>query len=217
MSDTFLYDSLPYVVLALAFGVPAWLRHRERLAAWMRRWVEREGTGSAAVALLVGAIVMGLWHAACFLLPHPVQLFIRSPVRLFFLEVVGLVGGMLLAYGLLASITRKLGGARERAWLPFQVLLLAEVLNGLYIAVAYRWASAWYVGVVVPYLRSLVTLQPDATLVAQLPLTVRMHLFGALALLLAWPLTRWIASAGPVPTLVSSQEESTGHGGAVTP
>jgi nitrate reductase gamma subunit len=219
VSDTFLYDSLPYVVLALAVGVPAWLRNRARLSAWVMRWVEREGTGSAAVSLVVGALVMLLWHAACFLLPHPVQLFIRSPMRLFLLEVVGLIGGMMLAWGLVASITHRLSSREPgaRAWLPFQVLLLAEVLNGLYIAVAYRWASAWYVSVVVPYLRSLVTLQPDATLVAQLPLTVRMHLFGVLALLLAWPITRWLASAQSSPALVSSREESAGQGGIVTP
>ncbi|WP_158502125.1 respiratory nitrate reductase subunit gamma [Vitiosangium sp. GDMCC 1.1324] len=219
MSDTFLYDSLPYVVLVLAVGVPAWLRYRERVSAWVMRWVAREGTGSAAVSLVVGALIMLLWHAACFLLPHAVQLFIRSPVRLFFLEAVGLIGGMMLAWGLAASISRRLSSREPgtRAWLPFQVLLLAEVLNGLYIAVAYRWASAWYVSVVVPYLRSLVTLQPDATLVAQLPLTVRMHLFGVLALLLAWPITRWLASAAPTPTLVSSREESASQGGIVTP
>lgn len=219
MSDTFLYDSLPYVVLALAVGVPAFLRNRERLSAWVMRWAEREGTGSAAVSLVVGGLVMLLWHAACFLLPNAVGLFIRSPMRLFFLEVVGLIGGMMLAWGLVASIAHRLSSREPgaRAWLPFQVLLLAEVLNGLYIAVAFRWASAWYVSVVVPYLRSLVTLQPDATLVAQLPLTVRMHLFGVLALLLAWPLTRWLASAQSAPNLVSPREESAGQGGIVTP
>lgn len=219
MSDTFLYDSLPYLVLLLAVGVPAWLRNRARLSAWVLRWVEREGTGPAAVSLVVGGFVMLLWHAACFLLPHPVQLFIRSPMRLFLLEVVGLIGGMMLAWGLVASLSRRFSSREPgaRVWLPFQVLLLAEVLNGLYIAVAYRWASAWYVSVVVPYLRSLVTLQPDATLVAQLPLTVRMHLFGVLALLLAWPLTRWLASAQSAPTLVSSREETAGQGGIVTP
>jgi nitrate reductase gamma subunit len=212
VSNTFLYDSLPYLVLVLAVGVPAWLRHRERLSAWVMRQVEREGTGSAAVSLVVGATIMLLWHAACFLLPHPVQLFIRSPMRLFLLEVVGLIGGMMLAWGLVASITRRLSSrdAGARAWLPFQVLLLAEVLNGLIIAVAYRWASAWYVSVVVPYLRSLVTLQPDATLIAQLPLTVRLHLFGVLALLLAWPLTRWLASESSAPGLVSAREETAG-------
>ncbi len=215
MSDTFLYDSLPYVVLVLALGVPALLRNRERASAWVMRWVEREGTGSAAVALVLGAAIMLLWHAACFLLPQPVGLFIRSPARLFFLELVGLIGGMMLAWGLLASISRKLSSRATgaRAWLAFQVLLLAEVLNGLYIAVEYRWASAWYVSVVVPYLRSLVMLQPDATLIAQLPLTVRMHLFGVLALLLAWPLTRWLASAESAPTLVSTREETAGQGG----
>lgn len=209
MSDTFLYDFLPYFVLVLALGVPAWRRYRERLSAWMMRWVEREGTGTAAVSLVAGATLMALWHAACFLLPGAVRLFIRSPGRLFLLEVVGLVGGMMLAWGLVASITRRLSSQEPgaRAWLGFQVLLLAEVLNGLYIAVEYRWASAWYVSVVVPYLRSLVTLQPDATLIAQLPLTVRMHLFGVLALLLAWPLSRWLASAGrgeAVPAPVSA-------------
>jgi nitrate reductase gamma subunit len=198
VSDTFLYDFLPYVVLVLAVGLPAWLRNRERLSAWMMQWVEREGTGSAAVSLVVGAAIMLLWHAACFLLPQPVQLFIRSPVRLFFLEVVGLTGGMMLAWGLLASIFRKLSSrvAGARAWLFFQVLLLAEVLNGLYIALEYRWASAWYVSVVVPYLRSLM-----------------MHLFGVLALLLAWPITRWLVSAESAPTLVSTREETAGQGG----
>jgi nitrate reductase gamma subunit len=57
-------------------------------------------------------------------------------------------------------------------------VLLVQVGLGVYIAVNLRWGSSWFAVALTPYLRSLVTLQPDVTLLSPLPLAVKLHVFG---------------------------------------
>lgn len=203
MSDSFLYEALPYLAVLLAVGVPLYRRHGAQLREWVRRQAEQQGSGTDAVALGLGATIVGVGYALVLLLPRAVIAWGSSPLRLVILEVTWLVGGLLLAWALARGLTRRVAAARATgaagwAWLGVHLLLLAEVLNGLYMAAALRWFSLWSAHTLAPWLRSLLALQPDATLVAQLPLAARLHLLGGLLLLVAVPLARALEASQPV-------------------
>ncbi|WAM24600.1 respiratory nitrate reductase subunit gamma [Myxococcus sp. NMCA1] len=158
-------------------------------------------------AVLAGGAIVGLNHLLGLLAPRVMQAFNASPGRLFTLEAVSLIGALLLAWGLAGLTVRRV---REGQWSTAALLglLFAQSLSGIYLAVAVRWGSAWYVHVVVPYLRSVLAFQPDASLLAQAPFIVQFHtLFGMVVLALALFIR---ARPEPItaPLLVTPREET---------
>jgi nitrate reductase gamma subunit len=60
------------------------------------------------------------------------------------------------------------------------------------MAVTYGWGSSWYATSVVPWLWSLITLAPDVSYVASMPLLVHIHLINAFVLIAFFPFTRLV-------------------------
>jgi nitrate reductase gamma subunit len=81
-------------------------------------------------------------------------------------------------------------------------VLLFQIVTGLWVAMSLRWGSAWYVQTLVPYLYSVFRFQPEVARVAELPLAVRLHVVGAIALFAVFSFTRLVhALVAPVPYL----------------
>jgi Rieske Fe-S protein len=102
---------------------------------------------------------------------------------------------LLALAGLGALIYRRLTSARIQAVtttadLLVVALLFAQVMLGMLSAIHFRYGAAWSTGTVVPYLWSLLTLQPDMAYVAGFPLLFKLHLTGAWLFLLLLPFTR---------------------------
>ena len=72
------------------------------------------------------------------------------------------------------------------------VLLIFQVSSGVLIAMLYRWGSSWYAASMVPYLRSLVWLQPDSSFVASMPWLVKAHITGAFLIIATVPFSRLV-------------------------
>jgi nitrate reductase gamma subunit len=72
------------------------------------------------------------------------------------------------------------------------LVLLVQVVAGVWTAIFYRWGSSWYAGFAVPYLWSILKLSPDTSLVANLPFMVHLHIVGAFATLALLPFTRLV-------------------------
>lgn len=186
MSDSFFFSFVPYAAAGVAAAGTAW-RLMTRPPSPSRKhagpWTP------AGRAVLAGGVTVGLIHLLGLAAPRAMQAFNASPARLFTLEAVSLIGGMLLGWGLLSLALRR---AREGQWVMagFLGMLLAQVLAGLHIAVALRWGSAWYLHVSVPYLRSLLAFQPDATRMVQTPLVFQVHTLAGFALLALAPFVR---------------------------
>jgi nitrate reductase gamma subunit len=82
------------------------------------------------------------------------------------------------------------------------VILATSIVTGLWIALGYRWGSAWYTQVAAPYLFSLFTLQPDIAAIATLPLVVKIHIFTAWAFVAIFSFTRMVhVLVAPIPYL----------------
>jgi nitrate reductase gamma subunit len=109
-------------------------------------------------------------------------------------------------------VLRRAGNARLRAvTTPTDLLVYAllgfQAVTGLYVALQLRWGSAWYVQVVVPYLRSLFLLSPEVQRMSEAPLMVQLHVLGAFALFGVFSFTRLMhVLVAPVPYLWRSTQ-----------
>jgi nitrate reductase gamma subunit len=144
-----------------------------------------------AIILILGA------HLAPLVAPGWWSRLLGSTTRLYVLEVTGIALAFLAGFGLLVLIFRRLLNEKlirvtsYGDWLVLGVLLF-QVAIGAYIAISYRWGGAWYPHTVVPWLRSLITLQPDASTMTVLPWPVKAHAVSAFALVALFPYTRLV-------------------------
>jgi nitrate reductase gamma subunit len=72
-------------------------------------------------------------------------------------------------------------------------LAMLVLTSGLLLAIVERWASSWAALTWPPYVTSVVGLNPDVAIVAQMPYLVRLHVASALALITVLPFTPAIA------------------------
>jgi nitrate reductase gamma subunit len=142
-----------------------------------------------------GVLVIVGGHVLAFLIPEQVLLWNSDTLRRYVLEVSALAFALMALVGLLLTVVRCLVSAEARRgvgpsdWLLY-ALLLVQVGSGIFVALAYPWGSGWYASLVVPYLRSLVRLEPDLSLIGTLPHPFQLHLATAWVLVMVLPLTR---------------------------
>ena len=134
-------------------------------------------------------------HLIAFLLPQANLAWNRVPVRLLILEVTAFVFGVTVFVGLVALMWRRLSNRRVRAVttrmdIAIELLLLAQVVLGLWIALGYRWGASWFAADLSPYLWSLVTFTPETGAVFTLPWVIKLHILGAFAIIFMIPFTR---------------------------
>jgi nitrate reductase gamma subunit len=70
------------------------------------------------------------------------------------------------------------------------VLILIQVLTGLWIAYFNRWGSAWFAISLAPYLKSIFLLNPNFEAIAAMPLSIRLHIASAFIFVGLVPFTR---------------------------
>lgn len=211
--STLLFRFGPYVAL-VAFGVGLGLRLP---AAWPRMveaWRGPWKPGSLSVA--VGAGIVAASHLLGFLFRETMRAFFASPPRLFAFEAVSLIGGMLLAWGLIQASTQWMRqGQATRGQQGAFFLLLFLVVQGVALALSKRWGALWSLDLTVPYLRSLLTFKPDVALLEQAPLMVRLHVLGGFVLIAVAPFVQPRAAVAPKaqptspPPLLTSHRQET--------
>jgi nitrate reductase gamma subunit len=118
-------------------------------------------------------------------------------VRLIAHETVAFTFGMVAFVGLLVLIVRRLSNARLRVVttpidLVIELLLLAQIFLGCWIALGYRWGSSWFAADLSPYLWSIFKLDPQADAVNAMPLVIKLHIIGAFLLFLLIPFSRLV-------------------------
>jgi nitrate reductase gamma subunit len=153
----------------------------------------RSGLMDAACCTAIALVALG--HLLAFAFPDYVLLWNRQPSRLFVLEGLGVIAGSLALAGLLATLMPALRASGQRGAPSLLdviagTLALIAVTSGIAIAVFYRWASIWSGVTLVPYLHSLLRLEPSTSLITRLPFLVRLHVFCAFDLLAVAPFSR---------------------------
>lgn len=194
-----LFGIFPYVAVGLLVVVTVYrMVYRPfTVSSLSSQLLERRMLYWGSISFHWGLTVILLAHLAALLVPSTLEAWNSTPIRLYLLEVTGLALALWALVGLAILSYRRLRSARVRAvTTPMDLvvlgLLLAQVLSGVLVAVAYRFGSFWGTGVFVPYIRSLFTLDPRPELVADLAWVIRAHAFLFFVFLAVFPFTRLV-------------------------
>lgn len=199
MLDSFLFVGLPYMA-AIVFVVGVVYRYRQsgfKVSSLSSQFLETRQLFWGAIPFHIGMLVCFLGHLSAFLIPDTILAWNSDPVRLIVLEVTGFTFGLSLLVGLVALLYRRLTDLRvlavtSRMDIAIELLLLAQVVLGCWVALGYRWGSSWFSVDLAPYLWSLVRLSPEPAAVFALPWVIKLHIAGAYVILFMIPFTRLV-------------------------
>lgn len=199
MFDLILFGIFPYVAVALAVAVGSYryLVDRYSWSSHSSQFLESRVLFWGSVPWHYAILLILLAHLLAVLFPAGWGILLGRPVRLYFLEVTGMALGLCTVLAIVLLLIRRLTDARLAAvttrvdWAVL-VLLLLQVATGVYIAFTLRWGGVWYVHTATPWLRSLLTLQPEVQYLAVLPTVVKLHAFNAFLLVALLPFSRLV-------------------------
>lgn len=207
MLDNFFFIALPYISLVLFIGGSLYRAFTGIKTAFRGKWdwsargdflwttrstgfFGRASIGPAALSLhwglllVIGAHVVGFiggaagWHG-----------------WVDFFRWAGMVGGALVFYGASWAFVRRLSLPQLRVMSTVEdyiVLLFLIAISGLGLyhgVIQLAWGVSYAVG---PWFASLFTLQPDASLLAKAPLTVKLHMIVSLVFFAYVPFTKLV-------------------------
>lgn len=209
MSDFVLFMAFPYlaIILSILGGLYRYFNDRFSYSSFSSQFLENRTLFWGSVPWHYGILIILLAHLLAALFPAQWAALIAAPVRLYVLEVTGLVLAVFTIVGLVLLIWRRLRNARILAvtspmdWVLLAALL-AQVVLGFWVALFYRWGSDWYLHTAVPWLVSLVTLNPQIQYVTALPWVVKLHMLGGFFIIALFPFTRLVHLVTfPIPYL----------------
>ncbi len=199
LSNIFLFVGLPYAALLL-FVVGTTQRYRNKgfkVSSLSSQFLEGKSLFWGTVPFHFGILVVAGGHLTAFLIPRAVLAWNGDPLRLMILQITAFSFGLSTLVGLIALLARRLTNTRvkmvtTRMDLFLEVLLLAQVVLGLWVALGYRWGSSWFAADLSPYLWSLFKADPNITAVAAMPLPIQLHIIGAFLIVAIFPFTRLV-------------------------
>ncbi len=197
--DPLLFAVLPYVAFFTFFlvTIQRYRTHTFSYSSLSSQFLENQRHFWGLVPFHYGILVVLAGHLIAFLFPRELLLFNSRPLRLYVLETSMLIFGLLTLVGLVAAVVRRIHEPKIRGvtslsdWVLF-VMLVLQVASGIYIAVFHPWGSSWFAASVTPYLRSLVKLSPDFSVIAAMPHAVKFHIVNAYLLIGFMPFTRLV-------------------------
>lgn len=199
MLDNLLYVIFPYaaVTLAVIITIQRLWRRPFTYSSLSSQFLESDELFYGSVPWHVGILIVLTGHIIGFAIPKQVLWWNGVPARLYVLETTALLFGLLTLVGIVGLSIRRLTSSRVRVVTSIMdivvlLVLLLQVVLGVYIALFYRWGSSWYAASAVPYLRSLFMLQPDLKMIAPLPTAVKMHIANAFLFVAIVPFSRLV-------------------------
>jgi nitrate reductase gamma subunit len=197
--DTIFFVIFPYIAVAVGVSVTVYrsIYRPFTVSSMSSQLLERDKLYWGSIAFHYGIVLVLLGHLAALLLPAGLLLWNAVPIRLYLLELTGLVLGLWALVGLCILIWRRLSEKRLRVVttpmdLVVLVLLLISVVTGVLVATLYRFGTSWFTVIFTPYLLSLAKFQPQVGLVAPLPWVIKLHVINFFILLAVFPFSRLV-------------------------
>ncbi|NUM88952.1 MAG: respiratory nitrate reductase subunit gamma [Bdellovibrionales bacterium] len=195
----FWFVVFPYIAFSV-FVVGGAYRYKVtafKYSSLSSQFLESRSLFWGSVPFHIGILGLFFGHLAAFLIPGAILAWNGEPVRLLVLEVSALAFALCALWGIVLLYVRRISDARvlavsNRMDLLLEMVLLAQILIGITVALNHRWGSSWFASTLSPYLWSLVALRPDAEAVRSLPPLVQIHIAGAFLILLMIPFTRLV-------------------------
>ncbi len=199
MSNYFFFIGLPYaaIVILLVGSIFRYMNFGFKVSSLSSQFLESRELFYGSRPFHWGLMFLFFGHLVAFLFPRSVIAWNSIPVRLVILEVVAFGFGISALVGLTLLIVRRLKHKRllmvtTKMDAFVYVILLTQILTGLWVAYFLRWGSAWFPTVLTPYLKSLFLLNPDIVAVSALPLSIKIHIVSAFVLIGMIPFTRFM-------------------------
>jgi nitrate reductase gamma subunit len=199
MLNALIFVILPYAAFAvLIFVTPyRYFTHRLTWSAYSTEFLESRKLFWGSNPWHYGIILVLLAHLAGFLAPEFMKKLLGSEGRLIFSESLSLGLGFLALFGSVLLMLRRLSvpmlrGVTSIGDYVLLCLLAFQTATGVYIAMFLRWGSQWYLYSAVPYLYSLLALNPRVDYMADFPLIVKLHVAGAFLIMGVIPFTRLV-------------------------
>jgi len=197
--NNFLFIALPYVAFAV-FLVGSIYRYKTngfKYSSLSSQFLEGGGIYIFAVLFHWGILVVFLGHLIAFLFPGATLAWHSSAARLIADEIVIFTFGLAVLIGLVGLFIRRISQPRIRVVttrmdIVIELVLLTQIVFGLWIALGYRWGYYWFASDMSPYLWSIVKLSPQIDAISALPAVIKTHIVGAFIILGILPFTRLV-------------------------
>ncbi len=197
--DQLLFAVLPYLALVVFFlaTIQRYRAQRFTYSSLSSQFLENQQHFWAMVPFHFGILAVLAGHVIGFLLPQQLLAWNGQPLRLYALEIGGLIFGLLTLVGLIGIVIRRSVNVKTRVitspsdWVLY-VLLVVQVVAGIYVAVMHPWGSSWFAASATPYLMSIVKLNPEISYVMALPFMVKVHIINAFLVIGFFPFTRLV-------------------------
>jgi nitrate reductase gamma subunit len=197
MYNNFIFVGLPYAAL-LIFLVGSIVRYRMQpfsVSSLSSQILENRILYWGSHSFHIGIVALFFGHLIGFLFPSSVISFTGQPTRLLVIEISAFAFGLLSLFGISTLIFRrvvvtKLKMVTSKMDMVVYVLILIQVISGLWIAYFDRWGSAWFAISLAPYLKSIFLLTPNFETLAAMPLSVKIHVASAFVFVAMIPFTR---------------------------
>ena len=198
-TNDLLFGVFPYVavVLLVVVTVLRWRFHPFTVSSLSSQLLESRRLYWGSVPFHWGLSLILVGHLAALVVPKGFEVWNGEPLRLYLLEATGLALALWAGFGVTVLLMRRLTDARVRAvTTPMDLAVLGlialQIATGVWIAVGYRWGSFWGTSVFVPYVRSILTLDPQPEYVDPLPFALQLHAFLFWVFLAVFPFTRLV-------------------------
>jgi nitrate reductase gamma subunit len=197
--NNFLFIALPYAAFAV-FLVGSIYRYKTngfKYSSLSSQFLEGGGIYIFAVLFHWGILVVFLGHLIAFLFPGATLAWHSSAARLIADEIVIFTFGLAVLIGLVGLFIRRISQPRIRVVttrmdIVIELVLLTQIVFGLWIALGYRWGYYWFASDMSPYLWSIVKLSPQIDAISALPAVIKTHIVGAFIILGILPFTRLV-------------------------
>ena len=197
--DQILFVVLPYVALVvfLLVSIRRYLTQSFTFSTLSSQFLENQQHFWGLVPFHYGIITVLTGHFVAFLIPAQILAWNSSILRLYILEVSAFVAGLLTMVGLVSVIMRRMSDAKIKMvtsvadWILLGIFVF-QIASGLYVAVFHGWGSSWFAASAVPYIWSLLTLNPDIAYITAMPWMVKLHVISASVMIAFFPFTRMV-------------------------
>lgn len=197
--NNFFFIGLPYaaLIIMLVGTIYRYTNHSFKYSSLSSQFLEGKNLHRGSRPFHWGIIALFFGHLLGFLFPSALLAWNGEPIRLMIIEISALAFAIAFLYGLVILVIRRFTNERIRMVTSkmdvyVYVVLIAQVVTGIWIAYFYRWGSSWYASSMVPYLRSIFTLNPEIATITALPLMVKLHIITAFVFIGMIPFTRYV-------------------------
>jgi len=195
--DNFLFIAFPYLALIVAIGGSIY-RYRANgfsYSSLSSQFLETKSLFFGSLPFHVGIITLFLAHLIGFLFPGLVRGMIGS--NWYVWETLGLVFAFSALVGIVLLFVRRVTNERlavvtSKMDIFIELVLIAQIVAGILVAIEYKWGAGWFTSNMAPYLWSIITFSPDISGILALPALIQFHIVAAFLVFLLIPFSRFV-------------------------